>query len=850
MNRLASWISAARVLAAALAVLAASSVGAQEAAVQEGDSGEVAIQRAWFGVGNVCRPGEWTGIQLRINDSNDKPREVLIRIPTQDSDGDKTLWEATLTTNPGVNQPVWVYLRLPAGFKSSTPLRAQVFEAVEAGNAAPGQSIPVSAGRQLGSVFITPQQVLSTGEGMLGIVGNRTMGLRKYAGIPNHAYLPAGHERNEIVDRLDPETLPDRWQGLMQFAAIAWNEPAPGSLTSEKSQAIREWVQRGGHLIVVLPRVAQTWTDEANNPLFDIVPKVRINRIEGVNLEPLRSLITPLAQVATEPRDRLDMPTNEVLQTMTPIEGASQHEAAGIIAMPAPADGSEPEWLVARRQVGLGMVTLVGLDCASRWMELRSLPDPELFWHRILGRRGQMVPERDPSDPGGVFNRNRNPTTVDNNIAAEIAKTTLAGAGVLLGLVVFVLYWLVAGPLGYAALKRTGRQRHAWVAFVAAAALFTGIAWGGASMIRPVRISAAHVTILDHVYTPEGSSLQRARAWMSVLIPQYGDATVALGDPTKPASERYHNLITPWEHEKQSSAGFPDARGYRVNSRDPDHYSIPTRSTVKTFQVDWAGGPVWKMPRPVPDASGKTSTLSATLTERERGEKGVSLTGSLVHELPEALRDVVIVVNLGQRDLSRTGFSGPLGAWRLTADLFAATLPQPWEPGEPVNLASIQRSFGRGDSIVQGNQGKGFFDSLLDSAANDPDGMDAPGKSLTKMGTKMRALTFLGMIEPPAQDDERRRNYAGVPVIRRQTTHGWDLSQWMTQPCIIIMGHLGGDEGQSPVPLTVSTGGAFRPVPTAGTTFVRWVYPLTPRPPAYRSSGNQEPTPESPSPPT
>jgi hypothetical protein len=836
-------VSLAKRLSVLFAILTVSlvpppKVNAQAPAVQEptADSGEVAIQRGWFGVGNYCRPGEWTGIQLRINDSNDKPREVLIRISTVDADSDRPGYETLLTTNPGVNQPVWTYLWLPARFKSSDPLRVNVYAANEAPAAIAG--MPVAAGRLLGTTILQPHQMLSTSEGMLGIVGNRLMGLNKYAGIPNTNYLPGAHERLALVERIDPDTLPDRWHGLSQFAALVWNEPPPSALSTEKAQAIREYVQRGGHLIIVLPRLAQVWTDEASNPLFDIVPRVHVNRREGVDLEPLRHLITHLLKVPTDERsDRLDMPTNEVLQTFVPVDGATPYEAACIISMPEDPAAGTPEWLVARRLVGAGMVTLVGLDCASSWMNQRALPNPELFWHRILGRRGQMVSLRESGDLTANYPLGRQKSTVDNSFADQIAKTTLAGAGVLMGLVVFVLYWLVAGPLGYAALKKTGRQRHAWVAFVLAAGVFTGIAWGGATIIRPAKISAAHLTIMDHIYTPEGTGVQRARSWMSVLIPQYGEAAIAVGDPTKAGSKRFHNLIAPWERENQSSAGFPDARGYRINSRDPDNYSVPTRSTVKQFQVDWAGGPVWKMPSPGADASGKIIELTAEPIMRGTSISDVKLTGSLTHDLPEALRSCKIVVNLGQRDVNRSRAGS--GARSLVSDFFVVTLDKPWEPGFTIDLAALVKpASGRDSAFSPGDNTSGnYFGQLLSSVHSENDGRfdSQPSTSLSSLIVKMDALAFLNLIEPPTVE-ERPGGFQGKPLVARTVTHGWDLSHWATQPCIIITGYLGhpnSPQAPCPIPVNVSTGGAYRPVPTQGLVFVRWVYPLPPKPPAY-----------------
>ncbi len=825
-------------------------VSAQQPDPDTQSTGEIAISCPWFGVGGSVRPGEWAGLQLRLNDSSDKPREVLIRILMNDADGDKIMWETAITTNPGVNQPVWAYVRIPARFRASEPLKVTAHIAVEGSGPAAGDTAALTAGRQVASANILCRQLVASSEGMVGIVGTRIMGLGRYAGPGQYNFLPTGHERWEIIQRLDPDTLPDRWMGLMQFAALVWNDPQPGALNSEKSQAIREWVTRGGHLVVVLPPVSQTWTDEPNNPLFDITPKVKINRYEGFNLEPLRALITrlprePASNSGEDQFKRLELPTSEILQTMVPLPGTTQEDAACIMSMPPNTAQGTAEWLVARRQVGLGMVTMVGLNAASRWMEQKALPDPELFWHRILGRRGEMVTLKANGELDSSFGSTaRTPITLDNSIADQIAKTTLAGAGVLMGLAIFVIYWLIAGPLGYAALKKSGNQRHTWVAFVAAAGLFTGIAWGGATLIRPAKVSAAHMTILDHVYTPNGESVQRARSWASILIPEYGDASVAVGDPSKSGSARFHNLITPWEPENASTAGFPDARAYRINSRSPDHYSIPTRSTVKSFQVDWAGGPVWKMPRPLADAQGKPTEIKATIPQgvaaivKNNQLSAQLLTGIVSHELPESLRDVTIVVNLGQHPLN-TSFAGPL-AWRETSNVFVADLKDPWEPGTPLDLSKIDK-FSPGDGVASNGQSSGYFGVLLSTLNGRPDDMAGLGNSsLEILGKKMKALAFFGFIEPPNVRPDSGSNtgssFTGRPLIRRRCTHGMDLSAWFTQPCVIIVGRIGDKDSNSPgpVPLMVSSGGSYKSVPTTGPTFVRWVYPLPANPPAYK----------------
>jgi hypothetical protein len=72
--------------------------------------------------------------------------------------------------------------------------------------------------------------------------------------------------------------------------------------------------------------------------------------------------------------------------------------------------------------------------------------------------------------------------------------------------------------------------------------------------------------------------------------------------------------------------------------------------------------------------------------------------------------------------------------------------------------------------------------------------------------------------------------------VQRRITHGYDLSAWLTQPCVIVIGQMQqADPAQPPVPLFVSTGGSFREVKSSGRTLVRWIYPLPADPPRFVS---------------
>ncbi|MBL9032296.1 MAG: hypothetical protein JNM80_11415 [Phycisphaerae bacterium] len=811
MRGLVAQHSAARRAWIVLSVVLAIAVSARGQDESSSDGGEVGIACPWFGVGGAVRPGEWAGLRLAISDKSGSPREVLVRIVVPDPDGDRVHYERTLTTNPGVQQRLWMYLRLPNRFDVNSVLEVQAFEAVEGRDDA-GQAV-FASGRLLWSQRIKPRRVVGRTEGMLGIVGSRPMGLSRYAGPPDQVrnYLPTGHERTEVVGQISAESMPDRWQGLLSYSVVVWNEGLPASLSVDQAEAIREWVRRGGHLVVVLPRVGGAWLD-SGNPLSDLVPRVVVSREEGANLTRLGPLITK--------DSRQELPTSETVQVMTASPGAGPTEAIGILPAYAGSEGRE-KWLVSRRLVGTGMVTLVGLDAASRWMTERGLPDAELFWHRVLGRRGEL--EGRATRQGGLPRAaiGRETITLDRDIGDQIAKGEAAGKGVLLGLGVFVLYWLAAGPLGYALLKRKGWQRHAWVGFVAAAGVFTGVAWGGATVLRPSRLSASHLTVLDHVY---GQPVQRARSFVSVLIPRYGRATVRVGGGRSDGSEATRNLLSPWEPEGGSGSGFPDARGYRCESTSPDRLTVPTRATVKQFEAEWSGGPRWEMPRPqaIPGREGEPRLRVADV----KGER--KMEGALVHNMPSALTSVVIIVNVGQKNVARS-LNGP-GVRTLLSQVGVYSLPADWGPGEALDLGLVLDVTKIGTPRGTTEADRFFQEFLTAGRTGRSDGPGVVDADTTRMAARQVALALFSQLGPPDVSEEQASFNSGERLAQRRSLHGYDVGVWFTQPCVIVIGQI--ENGPLPFPLESATGaGEWRQIPAEGRTVVRWVYPLEGSPP-------------------
>lgn len=783
-------------------------------------TGEVKVELAESGVGGVVRPGDWCGLRLRLTDTASTQREVLVRIHGSDPDGDIPLYQREQTTNPGTRQDVWLYPRLSFKLARGMSLTVTVNESIE--GEGPDSLNGRRPGRLLARAQITLQGVVPPQSGLIGVVYqqqvSRTLGLSGYMGsklhTSNETWHTYGHERSAMAE-LGPADLPDRWMGLAPMDALVWAGGDPAELRGDRDRSVREWVERGGHLIVVLPAVGQTWSSATTNQLYDMMPVVAISREENVPMADYRPLLTN--------RARAMFPTTGVVHSFKPMAEAKPNEAIPIL------NGPDGRCVVVRRLVGAGAVTWIGLDLNTTILAQGSSIDADVFWNRVLGKRMATTDPEDEKTTGDALIRmgllNRQGVLFDEAIPGAINRKGSVALGILGAFGLFVLYWLIAGPLGFALLKRQNWQRHAWLAFVAAATGFTLISWGSATTLRPHNIDALHLTLLDHVY---GQPIQRARMWASVLVPGYGTGTIAIGDRDATAG-RSLNAVTVWDSSSDEASGwggFPDARGYPVDTRVPDRWTFPTRATVKQIQADWAGGPVWKMP--VPLGAGDEGVGQLTINPASAVQRGEPyVTGVLKHEMPGSLRNVVVVAVRGQTDLQPSRTRMTTLSQQLLANAYAWAITNEWRPGESLDLSIITQSrVTDADGRVVPARIPLLETYLLGqvpalqayqwSTGGNPDPYTAE--------KKLRSLAFFNHLPPPTPDSSNQ-SYAA----QRTSTHGWDLGLWLTQPCIIVIGDVDGVD--SPVPLQIDG----EPVPSRreSRVMVRWVYPLSANPPGH-----------------
>jgi hypothetical protein len=802
-----------------LVPLAALGSLAPAASAQVGPAANVDVQLRQFGVGNAFRPGEVTAIQVSLTSGLDEAVPCWVQWEVPNAEGDIAEYARSVTLSPGSPALVWLYAPLPPNASRSTVWTIRVFEERDG-----------KRRRELGGARISPADVNAfrheLERGMIAVVGRAKMRLDEYGNPWNRRPNPPGaHEETRIVSGIQAQELPDRWEGFKLFEAVVWSDAFPQQLRVDSANALREYIRRGGHLVITLPEAGNPWGLGARGQtwLDDLLVHQAPRTDEGVMLSDLTPV---LAKTNFIPID-IEL-SIRVFKEIGGEFDAIDNGYEPLIALP-----DDGRVVVIQRVFGFGRITIIGIDLSSQQIASMRLPHADVFWNRILGRRADTpqpneLKAMEEEDPRLLARGVANELTIGDSrlFKDSIDKGGRAEVGLLGALFLFIAYWILAGPVGFFLLKQRGYVRHAWLAFAAAAGLFTAIAWGGVRVLRERNVEFRHVTFLDHVTRPpqpgavDEPRFQRGICWGSLYLPSYGDARVSID-----SDAQQRDLLLTWAAPEKPPERFPNVDRYAIDvGRAPADYEIPVRATATQLYATWLGGldPDWGgLPRVDP--------RDPIRIERDALGKPF-LAGSIVHDLPGPLTDVLIIWVGNERARRQTyaidsddGEELPYTDWPLDRGrnmLNGGHMwgGEPWYPGESLALPEPDRT-GRGTrldeniykSYIQGEEGDGF----------DITGVGRSGGRLTADRARkfMEMLSIFHQLTPPKYHRVGDKE-PETAVTTRKLGRELDLSAWFTRPCLIVIGVL--ENSPTPVPLRVDG----RTPASDGLTVVRWIYPL------------------------
>ena len=796
-----------------LAVLAAT---AQAGAMQPAEDADVEIEVEQIGVGNAYRPGAITAMRLVLTSSLDEPTPAWVQWEVPNAEGDIAEYGRSVVLNPGSRELLWLYAPLSPHTTDNTRWTVRVFEERD------GRRRRELGGDSRISPARTGSARIDLDTGMIAVVGRARMRLEDYSNTWNKRTNPPGaHESTRIISGIAPQAMPDRWEGLIAFEAVVWSDAVPQQLRVDSAAALREYVRRGGHLIIILPEAGNPWGLGllAETWLDDLLPGQAPRKVDVM----LSKLMPIISKTRLPPVRDFEL-SLRVFKEIGGSFNAIDNRYEPLVAM------EDGRVIAVQRLVDFGRITIIGIDLTSQRLASMRLPQADAFWNRILGRRND-TPQPDEllimqdNDPRMLSRGSANEVSIgDGRLLDGINKSGEAAGGLLAAALLFAAYWVVAGPGGFFFLKHQRMVRHSWLVFAATAGVFTAIAWGGVRLLRQSDTEFRHVTFLDHVVRP-GTSLgsephyQRAVSWGSLYLPKYGTVDVSIEpDP----GESGQNLLFTWEAPPPKQPDrFPNVDRYVIDvGRSPANYKLPVRAAATQLYVNWMGAldPDWG------------GTLRVDPDDPIRVIAGPDgsprLSGTLINDLPGVLRDVCVIWVSNNRIPQRQyvweddelSWVPPFRSGEMlnTGDMWASDAgAEPWYPGTTLSLADFVPD---GTTDLQRNIDKKYIDPEEGDGLNIP-GVGRPEWQAGNLHNYMEMLSIYHQLTPPRYIREGNKD-PETAVITRRLTRELDLSAWFTRPCLIIIGYL--DASETPVPILVD-GKTPR---SEGLTVLRWIYPL------------------------
>jgi hypothetical protein len=804
-------------------------------------TGDITINLDQLGVGGVLRPGDMTGMRLTIESRRPEEFMAWVQWEVRNADGDIGEYGRSLTLNPGsatTSARLWLYAPLSPNLSADTVWTVGVYEMVDG-----------VRGQRLAETLISPPNpgaIAPADVSLIAVLGSNRGNLDALSLRAQPGAMPiATHEETRSAAGIGVNETPDRWWGWSTYETVYWGDAVaapPTGLRDDYATALVDWIARGGHLIINLPASGNLWAlgvpgqlprelerllpgyERTKNGVRPAIPQTR----EAI---PLSTVLPQLAKAGIE--QALGEVVNQPVTMRIFRDSATDFDVIDNHYQPLIATDAG-EVFVIQRTYGRGHVTVVGLDLSQPVIASNSLPQGDAFWNRILGRRAD-TPSRSEYDAIEAarmhvrsFSVSEYPLGRGDAIVSAINQSQQAGVGLLLALVLFVVYWLVAGPGAYFALKSYKQSKHSWLAFALASIVFTGIAWAAVTVIPNRHLNIKHLTILDHIAQPswderdagEEPQMQTATSYISVYNPTYNDTPLTINGADPPQLD----LLIPYSPPRSITQEFPNADRFRVDCapkrEDPAQLELPSRSTSTLVKARWRGSltSVWGgLISEDPTDPVRTELVIDPNTLQSRR----TLRGTLIHNLPGDLEDISLIW-IDDRRQRTPGYlreGSGFVPWRKAIDaglmlnIGHDSTESKWAPKQPLAVIFPERS-----TLEQ---------TLADlsSRTTSQFGMNMTGTvSEPARRTMLEMLSFYHQLDPPtyhktsATESDSGRDSWFYRVDGRE----FDLSVWFNRPCLIVIGYV----KNTAIPIPLRIGGSETAPAGTGVTMVRWVLPL------------------------
>ncbi len=438
-----------------------SSVQAQE---QKAPISLVSLRVGYQGIFKI---GRWTPAWANLEAGPEGFRGAIELIVRDDQDV-PTVTRRTVQLPPGVARNVPLYFRSGTGI-SQPQLRAIPEE---------GRSISF----RINDLTLRRYDPMVSGQTIVLTAGQP----RGVSDIPNEpGYIPAENNlRSGVVVAAAemPDGLPGNplgYDGMNAVVIDTNDDSVMRLLNAGRGEPLRQWVERGGHLVLA---IGENWQAVLDSPLEPLLPAVPTGRQRLASLGTLEDFVDASSQIVPINGDPIEVTVFD------------QMESRGGRAL----DPTPKTPVLIRGKYGFGRVTLVGLDVDLK--PFADWNDRVGFWVRALDLRQpdlEALELQQERVSRSIYQDYQNDlTTLIRSGLEQFPGVKLIGFG-WVALFIFI-YILLIGPGDYFFLKKVvGRMELTWITFPTLVIVVSALAYWAAYTFKGTDLRVNKIDVVD-----------------------------------------------------------------------------------------------------------------------------------------------------------------------------------------------------------------------------------------------------------------------------------------------------------------------------------------------------------------
>lgn len=519
--------------------------------------------------GFVVRPGMWTPVVVDLDLVEQQSFDGQLRVVQLDPDGDQ------------IHDSVEVHLRADSGGARRLTLYALPNLARGLGRvyveliSAAGEAVQVLSQGERTFKAEPAQQPTSLPDDDVLVLSISDATIGRVAELSDSSRI--GHYARAVhVAHMSPQDLPEHWIGLEAVDQLVWDRARADDLTQRQLEALLEWCEQGGTLLIAASATASSLT--LSPAIQKALPADPGELVLAENLADVRRTLlgppkTETPQDITRTGAALDWYLAPFPSPIPVVRSTLRTGARSLVD-----DAALKSTVVSARRLGRGQVIFSGVCLADLFSGAGAAAD---FFQKVFGFVASPKQDDQTARPQSLF----------GNVISAVNFAESGGRYLLAAFAFSIAYLATATGGVWWFLGKRGWRQHSWTAFAVVA--------GVASVISVVAVNAMHglgervhqISVID---LDSGQAYGYGVGYFGLKTPT--DREVDLWLPSDPLNETEPSASTcflrplrPDDDPVELGSSFADPQAYQVQPATSSIGGVRIRATLKQFEGRWEG---------------------------------------------------------------------------------------------------------------------------------------------------------------------------------------------------------------------------------------------------------------------